>query len=284
MELKKLSSHLKTNNHELISYRYHRIVKVLNECYWGINSDSKNCRYVGSYGRGTAIKGFSDVDILVKLPISEYERFTNYSRNGQSSLLQDVKIALDTTYSRTSKKGDGQVVVVEFSDGIKFEIVPCFDMNGKIIYPDTNNKGEWKQCNPIKEIEAINIVNKATNGQVKDLCRLARAWKIANQVKISGILIDNLAMDFAINNIKNNLPSLELYFGFYLTHLVNQRKEKYWILYGSGDVVERNKYDFEDKAMTSVQDVLNLISSNSYTSKKYYVQKLFGNIVNEVLT
>ncbi|MFC0417727.1 nucleotidyltransferase domain-containing protein [Cytobacillus solani] len=283
MDLKKLSYHLKTNNHEVISYRYHRIVKVLNEYYWGIQSDSKNCRYVGSYGRGTAIKGFSDVDIIVKLPIHEYQRFTNYSQNGQSALLQDVKRALDSTYSRTLKKGDGQVVVVEFSDGIKFEIVPSFVIDGKITYPDSNKNGAWKQCDPVKEIEAINLVNKATDGWIKDICRLTRAWKEANQVEISGILIDNLAIDFMINNREKIFFTLEIYFGFYLLHLVNQRDIKYWILYGSGDVIARNKFQFEDKALVAASELLKLIQATNYTDKKHASEKLFGNIVNEVM-
>ncbi len=255
---------------------------MLNEYYWGIQSDSRNCRYVGSYGRGTAIKGFSDVDIIVKLPLSEYHRFTNYQYNGQSSLLQHVKRAISDTYSTTSTKGDGQVVVVEFSDGVKFEIVPSFEIDGGIIYPDANKKGEWKRCDPVKEIEAINIVNKATQGAVKEICRLARGWKMANNIEISGILIDDLAIDFSIKHIKDTFHTLEVQFGFYLLHLAKQREVNYWVLYGSGDVINRDKYTFEDKALEAAGEVLKIINTADIESKRFFSEKLFGKVVNEV--
>ena len=75
--------------------------------------------YVGSYGRGTAINT-SDLDVLIQLPDSEYERFSSMYGNGQSRLLQAVKNAILDTYPNTDIKGDGQVVVVSFVDCMKF--------------------------------------------------------------------------------------------------------------------------------------------------------------------
>jgi tRNA nucleotidyltransferase (CCA-adding enzyme) len=99
-------------NKEEISNRYKRITKTLNKEYWGNESETYNSLFVGSYDRGTAINGISDVDMVVSLPWLVYYRFNSYETNGQSALLQEVKGIIKATYSRTDIRGDGQVVVV----------------------------------------------------------------------------------------------------------------------------------------------------------------------------
>ena len=70
--------------------RYHSITGRINIDYWGSSSSDLHSLYVGSYGRDTEIFA-SDIDMLVQLPYSVYERFDKYIINGQSALLQDVK-------------------------------------------------------------------------------------------------------------------------------------------------------------------------------------------------
>ena len=120
------------NNHpidmetrSLISTRYKTITKAVNGDFWNSNSETAHSRYVGSYGRGTAIN-VSDLDVLIELPTNEYNHFNSLLGNGPSRLLQAVKKAIQDTYSRTDIRGDGQVVVVTFSDGMKFEVPPAF--------------------------------------------------------------------------------------------------------------------------------------------------------------
>ncbi len=127
-----MSSKVTKNNHpmdvdtiSLISKRYKTITKAVNEDFWNSSSETSHSRYVGSYGRGTAI-GTSDLDVLFELPNEEYDHFTSLNGNGPSRLLQAVKNAILDTYPKTDVKGDGQVVVVKFSDGMKFEILPAF--------------------------------------------------------------------------------------------------------------------------------------------------------------
>lgn len=170
-----------------IQYRYKQITKRINIDYWGSQSDTLHSLYVGSYGRGTDIKT-SDIDIIVQLPYGTYERFNNYSGNGQSALLQEVKNVLQKTYSKSYLKGDGQVVVINFADGICFEIVPAF-INGddSYTYPDTHNGGSWKVTDPRKEIAAMNAMNKITNKNLKRLCRMLRAWKDKWNVPMGGL-------------------------------------------------------------------------------------------------
>ena len=72
---------------KIISNRYKTVTKAINREFWNILSDTQNSIYVGSYGRRTAINT-SDLDILVLLPESEYNRFDSLKGNGQSRLLQ----------------------------------------------------------------------------------------------------------------------------------------------------------------------------------------------------
>ncbi len=179
-----------------ISTRYHSITKRINHDYWGLESDTEHNLYVGSYGRDTEIFA-SDVDMLVRLPYNTYEKFNNYSFNGQSSLLQEVKKVIEKTYSITNLKADGQIISIPFSDGINFEVLPTFlNKDGSYTFANTNGGGSWKVTDPKAEIRAINDMNKSCNYNLKPLCKMARAWKEKNNVNISGILIDILAYKF----------------------------------------------------------------------------------------
>ena len=189
---------ISSTTRELISKRYKTITKAINRCFWNETSDTKHSLYVGSYGRGTAID-VSDVDIIVILPDSEKERFDNCSYNGQSYLLQVVKDAIVSSYPNSDVHADGQVVVINFSDEMKFEIVPVFENYNYFtrsityIYPDTNDGGKWKNTNPKAEQEAINYKNNESNGLLKDTCRHIRRLRsnYFSSYHLSGILIDS---------------------------------------------------------------------------------------------
>lgn len=195
------------NNHSisneirnLISIRYKRITKSVNEEFWNSSSETAHSRYVGSYGRGTAIST-SDLDVLVELPNDEYEHFTSLAGNGQSRLLQVVKDAILETYPKTDVKGDGQVVVVSFSDGMRFEILPAFqnldwfgNWDGTYKYPDTHMGGNWLTTNPQSEQDAMKQKNSydESNGLLFDTCKHIRFVRSEyfSSYHLSGILID----------------------------------------------------------------------------------------------
>ena len=185
----------------LISKRYKRITHAINAEFWGIDSEIAHSRYVGSYGRGTAIDT-SDIDILVELPRSEYERYDAHRGNGQSRLLQAVKDAILQTYPKSNVRADGQVIVIDFSDGMKFEILPAFQQidywgrwNGKYNYPDTNMGGNWRSTNPRAEQDAMAEKNRESNGLLFDTCKHMREIRDTHfkSYHLSGIVIDSYA-------------------------------------------------------------------------------------------
>jgi predicted nucleotidyltransferase len=145
--VKKHGEIISQDTRSLISKRYKTVTKAVNQTFWNSSSEISNSLYVGSYGRGTAVDE-SDIDILVELPKSEYERYDVYTGNGQSRLLQALKSALQTPCPRSNIKADGQVVKIDFNDGMKFEVLPTFrntnwwgDWDGTYSYPDTNMGG-----------------------------------------------------------------------------------------------------------------------------------------------
>jgi hypothetical protein len=180
-----------------ISVRYKAITRRLNTDFWTTTSDTAHSLYVGSYGRNIAIQGFSDLDILFQLPYSIYQQYQAHAGNGQSALLQAVKTSIERTYSKTSIKADGQVILVPFTDGITFEVVPGFlNTDNSYTYPDANSGGSWQTTNPRAEIDAIRTRNTDCNRNLIPLCRMMMAWKSNWDVPIGGLLVDTLAYQF----------------------------------------------------------------------------------------
>ena len=188
---------IRLDTRKLISARYKRITKAANREFWDSQSETDHSQYVGSYGRGTAIDA-SDLDILVSLPKGEYERFDHYRGNGQSRLIQAVKESVQTTYPNTHVHGDGQVVVVKYSDGMRFEILPAFEQTNwdgteYFIYPDSHMGGNWKATNPKLEQTAMKDKNSSSNGLLYDTCKHVRFIHSQrfSSYKLSGIVVDS---------------------------------------------------------------------------------------------
>jgi hypothetical protein len=179
------------------SYRYRRITKQLNTDFYSSSSETDNSWYVGSYGRDTASNLISDLDILYVLPNSLYQRYDQYAGNGQSALLQLVKASVQRTYPTSDSFADGQIVGIDFTDGVKVEIVPAFlNQSNTYTYPNTNGGGNWQSTDPGPEIKAINDINNETNKNLKKACRMMRHFVRANKVPMGGMLIDTLTARF----------------------------------------------------------------------------------------
>ena len=266
-----------------IQYRYHQIIKRINLDYYSSSSDSLHGLYVGSFGRGTEI-WTSDIDIIVQLPYETYSQFDKYAGNGQSALLQEVKGVLQKTYSTSYVKADGQVIGIDFADGISFEIVPAFiNKDGSsFTYPDTNDGGSWKTTDPRAEIQAMNDRNVDTNKNLKRLCRMIRTWKETCSVPMNGIIIDTLAYKF-IGNYEYKDKSY-LYYDYmtrdFFKYLMEIDTEVgYWKAPGSNRYVWI-KGLFQNKAKQAYNKSLEAIdyeAKGMHYSAKSSWREIFGN-------
>lgn len=237
----------------IISSRYRRITRQLNSDLRGVNSDTANSIYVGSYGRGTAASGgVSDIDMAYILPVQLYYDYGARQGNGQSDLLQLVRRSIQNTLPNTNISGNGQVVQVLFTGGAQFEVLPAFNHKdgSSFIYPDSNNGGTWQVTNPRAEIAAIRARNDATNGNLKNLCRMMRVWREFNTVPITGMLIDTLAYQF-IGDWEHRSKSF--YYHDYMARdffkfMADQNpKQEWWRAPGTGKAVF-TEGDFQAKA------------------------------------
>ncbi len=269
-------SNIRIQDGGTISTRYKNITKRLNTDFWNTTSDTSHSLYVGSYGRNTAINGFSDLDMICQLPYAKYEQYNNHYGNGQSALLQEVKSSIQNTYFSTDVSGNGQVVVISFTDGITFEIVPAFiNDNDSYTFPNANNGGSWKTTNPKPEIKAIRDRNYVCNNNLVPLCRMMRAWKNKWNVPIGGLLIDSLAYQF-IENYGYRDKSY-VYYDYmcrdFFKWMSNQSSEQeYWKAPGSGQYVYGRGL-FQYKAKQCYNIALDAISYETAEPKKEWSAK-----------
>jgi hypothetical protein len=265
-----------SSSKDSISKRYKAITRRLNTDFWDTTSDVSHSLYVGSYGRNTAIQGFSDLDMIFELPSALYSQYNNYIGNGQSALLQAVRSSMQKTYSTSSVGADGQVVVVSFQDGITFEVVPVFiNTAGSYTFPNANNGGSWKMTNPKPEIQAIRDRNATCNNNLIPLCRMMRVWKNKWGVPIGGLLIDTLAYQFIIGwGYKDKSYTYYDYMcrDFFKWMSDQDSNQEYWKAPGSGQYVDE-KGLFQYKAKRCYNISLEAIEHETATPKREYSAK-----------
>lgn len=248
-----------------INVKYYRICKKLNEFYYDSDSEIQNSKKVGSIGRGTAIKGISDLDMLYEIPESTFTKYNAYESQGQSQLLQEVKNVLIETYPTSDIKGDGQVVVIEFITQ-HVEVLPAFYVGDSTYkFPDTKEGGLWRNTKPDLEISAINQLNE-NNGILISLCKMMRLWRNESGVNINGLLIDTFAYNFLSKNeeiekYQKDYFLLVLDFFNYLKDIDDD--QEYFLAPGSNQRVYK-KGKICKKARKTFNKLLTMQSSGSY--------------------
>lgn len=239
-------------------------------------------RYVGSFGRNTANGWISDIDMLFEMPLSTYNTYNAYITNGQSALLQAVKNSIATTYPNTDLKGDGQIVLVKFADGMKMEVLPAFkNSDDSYTFADSNGGGSWKTTNPIPEIKAIATGDILTTNNLRHLCRMTRAWKYYCNVPIKGLLIDTLAYRFLTNWSYRDKSFL--YYDWmsrdFFEFLKNQTENQtIWYAIGSNQAIN-NPDNFRYKATVAfnkAKEAIQLQTDDKEWSAKQKWREIYG--------
>lgn len=253
---------LAVKNSDAISKSYRQATSKLNEKYHELDSEITNCRQVGSYGRHTAVDGISDLDMVFILPWEVYDRFQKYENNKQSALLAEIRLVLKEKFPNRDVKAQQQVVSIDFNDYI-VEVLPAFlNDDGSYTYPDANDGGNWRVCNPIAEIIEVNSMNQEKNHNLKRLCKMVRAWKNDHGVPMKGMLVDTLCYQFFKGTATYDNKSYSSYgemtkdfFAFLVD--IDQDKEQ-WRAPGSGSIVTKsgNFHPKAKKALRRLQEAL----------------------------
>lgn len=268
-------SNLSVQNREIISLRYGELTSALNQAFRDTDSKTANSLQVGSFGRSTAIKGVSDLDLLYIMPASKWEE---YEDGKQLKLLQDVKGAILKRYSTTKVRVDRLVVTVTYSD-FHMEVQPVFEQeDGSFKYPDTKNGGSWKVTKPRLEMDAVSKLDKEKNQNLRRLCKMGRAWKNQHGVPIGGLLLDTLAYNFLSLTTafdSTNFGSCGQMAHDFFEFLSKEPKQERYAAPGSAQHV-KVKAPFQRKAEKARKLAEKALASGSDASANKKWKKVFG--------
>lgn len=150
---------------------------------------------IGSFGNGTSISGYSDVDYLAALPTQKLSANSNYS-------LQKVRDSLDARFPNTGVRVNCPAVVCPFGNSASetTEIVPADyvkETNGYKIYDIPDCANGWMKASPDAHNDYVRIIDSKLNNKVKPLIRFIKAWKYFRQVPISSFYLELRVAKFA---------------------------------------------------------------------------------------
>ncbi|PAL26031.1 nucleotidyltransferase [Acetobacter syzygii] len=256
-----------------------RIGQALQRAYGEEATETPPIFAVGSWGKGTQVRPSTDIDIMVRFDRSTLERFQAYAFNGQSAFLQEIKGKLETSYPQTRKRGDGQVVQIDFNS-ITVELVPVFPIgNGQFIMPDTNGGGSWKTVDPIAQIQLIDKTDRDYNGNVRPLCKIIKRWKHECSVDLKSFVIELLIVDFFRNYTFGKYDYY--WYDFYVRDCLKFFKNRVngWVsIPGTGEIIQLgDKWAAKvDAAIAIAETACNYERDDLYILAGMEWQKIFG--------
>lgn len=262
-----------------INARRDEITKALNKSFRSKEGCTDYKLMVGSFGRHTAIKGVSDLDMIFILPP---DIRTSYSdENGPRRVLKRVRDILKGRYPKTEVAVDQCVVRVQFvSNAFKFEIQPAFENQDKSFsYPDTVAK-RWKVTKPRNEILATKACNDLTSSNMRHLARMVRAWKNAHGVNMGGLLIDTLVYRFfegTRNYDRTGYDSFFLMVRDFFSFLKDEPAHNYYLALGSNQQV-KVRCKFQPKATKAYFRCMEAIESDVVSAAEKW-REVFGGAV-----
>lgn len=150
---------------------------------------------IGSFGNGTNISAYSDVDYLACLPTTSLKQSSNYS-------LRVVKEALETRFPNTGVMVRCPTVVCPFGEyrSQHTEIVVADyvkEEKGYKVYEIADGNDGWMQICPDAHNAYVDAVDKKHDGKVKPLIRFIKAWKCYRDVPIKSFYLEMRVAKYA---------------------------------------------------------------------------------------
>lgn len=272
-DFRTLFSNIAIDNEDTIALRYGEVTRALNLQFRETESRTNNSLQVGSYGRWTGIRGISDLDMLYIMPNGKWEAY----KGKPYKLLRDAADAIQDRYQNTEVYVDTLVVVVKYQN-FKIEVQPVFEEADGFWYPYTKGQGCYRLTKPRDELTTTRQVDSDKNGNLRRLCKMARAWKNKHGVGMGGLLIDTLAHNFLVGRSDYNQTA----FGScghmmrdFLSYLADQPKQDRYAALGSGQHVKVHKA-FQSKAKKALQLADNALAAGEEAKANSRWRKLFG--------
>lgn len=150
---------------------------------------------IGSFGNGTNISGYSDVDYLACLP-------TNSLKQSSSSSLNLVRNALDTRFPYTGVKVSTPAVVCPFgtykSEDTEVVVADYIKEENEFkVYEIADGNDGWMEVSPDAHNYYVAEVDKKHGGKVKPLIRFIKAWKYYRDVPIKSFYLEMRVAKYA---------------------------------------------------------------------------------------
>lgn len=150
---------------------------------------------IGSFGNGTNVSGYSDVDYLASIP-------TNQLTQSSTNSLAKVRTALDARFPATGVRVNCPAVAVPFGKyrSEDTEVVPADyvqELNGFKVYEIADGEGGWMRISPDSHNAYVTRVDTALSGRLKPLIRFVKAWKFIRNVPISSFYLEMRVAKYA---------------------------------------------------------------------------------------
>lgn len=143
---------------------------------------------IGSFGNGTSISGYSDVDYLASIP-------RVHLNNNSASSLGKVRDSLSNRFPNTGVRVSCPAVVVPFGTtrSESTEIVPADYLgkkSGHYSYEIPDCAEGWLKASPDAHKAYVAEIDQRLGGKVKPLIRFIKAWKYFRGVPIYSFYLE----------------------------------------------------------------------------------------------
>lgn len=183
---------IKTSAAETAAAKSHRSsIEACLKANFGLNRFTR----IGSFGNGTNISGYSDVDYLACLPTS------SLTKTSTASLVK-VRNALDARFPSTGVKVSTPAVVCPFgaykSEDTEVVIADYIKEEGCFkVYEIADGNDGWMEVSPDAHNYYVAEVDKKHGGKVKPLIRFLKAWKYFREVPIQSFYLEMRVAKYA---------------------------------------------------------------------------------------
>jgi hypothetical protein len=176
---------LTASDRETLDAASHRAsIKTRLETYFTL----KHYYRIGSFGNGTSVYGFSDVDYIAALAAADLSQSSNAS-------LTKVRNNLDERFPFTGVRVNCPAIKIPFGvlgRGTTEVVIADYlgKINGHRVYDIPDCAGGWIRSSPDAHNEYVRAADQRLNGKVKPLIRFIKAWKFHQCVPISSFYLE----------------------------------------------------------------------------------------------
>jgi hypothetical protein len=157
----------------------------------------RNVQWVGSYSKGTAVRGLSDVDLFACLARDEV-RWGGRVVNSKS-FAKRVRDELQGRYPATEVRRDGPAVALRFATGTEcFDVVPAVFADfqgGSPTYHIPDGSGGWVLTAPYAQQRYVHAAATRSGGKLPRVVQVIKWW---TQVRKRAIPLRSFHIEMAL--------------------------------------------------------------------------------------